>query len=661
MSKCQVEGSGRSVSAVNMAMGNVGGSGFSTGALVLDVGADEESASIPIENLEEEIYDPVKCMMPSSSAQITKGVTSLCVQFMPRTMTAIEAIREWRQKAGLAQEDINFFFMPADPKGEAEGREYAYWYCFVNLATEEAASRFKNAIHGTRLQCAQPPDYIMQQGRAAAAAWTWKPLQVDPAGEGQGLAATMRVVVKAFANPATGRARRHGVVSKLPWGGEAARTLLDPRGGLQAFSLDEGTKEISPWEPGQEAMSIAATQDFVKEIEQQPVYLAPGLPRPDRWSFQLVLGLFAKEGRSEKCEKWIARMRQGYKEGAWMCAPTWECYKEWLDAIRAKYPPDAESAACVIAEMKLWKVRVGYACFHRALHTCAKAGQPKMAIEIFESMLAEGDKLKPIPLRDIVTYNHLINAYGKSGDAENAQVWFNKLEENGVRPTVETFAAMASAYLAAGDGTSAVGYFKQSLELGFVISNSAMVANILNLLAEQGQSKTLFSVFKLMESTNARVEPFVYNSILAAYATRGHKHSAESFFKNIMQPAQAKLGDNVTAKERIITVDSYEHLTAVCRSADPPDFQSASFWTNEMHSKSLPRLQFPTKVSSNNSMSSMNNSNSEESPRRSERSHPRKRNVTLTLEHVDGLAWGQSNPGVAGGRFAVCAMPTDLD
>ena len=53
----------------------------------------------------------------------------------------------------------------------------------------------------------------------------------------------------------------------------------------------------------------------------------------------------------------------------------------------------------------------------------------------------------------------------------------------------------------------------------------------------------------------------------------------------------------------------------------------------------------------------------EQSPRRNDRDRVqiKKRNVSLTMQHEAGLAWGQSNPGAAGGRFAVCAMPTDLD
>eukprot|EP00475_Leptophrys_vorax_P001886 TRINITY_DN1106_c0_g1_i1.p1 TRINITY_DN1106_c0_g1~~TRINITY_DN1106_c0_g1_i1.p1 ORF type:complete len:572 (-),score=47.85 TRINITY_DN1106_c0_g1_i1:469-1959(-) len=116
---------------------------------------------------------------------------------------------------------------------------------------------------------------------------------------------------------------------------------------------------------------------------------------------------------------------------------------------------------------------------------------------------------------DVVTYNALIDAYGKAGRCEEVLRLFHRMRREGVPPNVLTLSAVVSALSKAGRHSEAAGLFQQYRDMGLQV-DVVVYSAIIDGYGKRGQVEEALAVFRQMLRDGVPPNVVTYNSLIDA-------------------------------------------------------------------------------------------------------------------------------------------------
>ncbi|MFQ6641638.1 hypothetical protein Gotur_015867 [Gossypium turneri] len=131
-------------------------------------------------------------------------------------------------------------------------------------------------------------------------------------------------------------------------------------------------------------------------------------------------------------------------------------------------------------------------------------------------------------VRDLVSYNTMINGYGLVGRPGPALRLFRKMQESGIVPDEFTFVALLSAFSSLDDcriGKQIHGFVYRNLSC--VYSNGLLKTAILDMYAKSGLMDLAERVFSSMASNKSTA---AWSSMISGYARRGETAAARRMF-----------------------------------------------------------------------------------------------------------------------------------
>ncbi|KAK6912514.1 Pentatricopeptide repeat [Dillenia turbinata] len=160
----------------------------------------------------------------------------------------------------------------------------------------------------------------------------------------------------------------------------------------------------------------------------------------------------------------------------------------------------------------------GTVTYNALLQVFGKAGMYTEALSIFKEM--ESNKC-PV---DAVTYNELVAAYVRAGLYEEGAAVIKTMTSKGILPSAVTYTTIINAYGKAGKEDKALGLFNQMKELGCV-PNVCTYNAVLGMLGKRSRSEEMIKILCGMRSSGCAPNRITWNTMLAVCGKKGlHKY-----------------------------------------------------------------------------------------------------------------------------------------
>ena len=145
---------------------------------------------------------------------------------------------------------------------------------------------------------------------------------------------------------------------------------------------------------------------------------------------------------------------------------------------------------------------------------------------------------------DVKAWNLVISTFTRVGDLDGALTWFQKLREEGVKPSSRTFFSLMSLYGKRGDRNAVEDLFRQAkaedIEPSILMIDTLVTANIQDGRLDEAEQLAVEATKMPLEGSRN----FMWNSLLNAYAFRKDVTKVSALYKK-MQDSGVTL-DNMT-------------------------------------------------------------------------------------------------------------------
>lgn len=215
-----------------------------------------------------------------------------------------------------------------------------------------------------------------------------------------------------------------------------------------------------------------------------------------------------------------------------------------------KEPPDSVTyisilkACSILADVEFGKL-VHDCTVNRGFDSDVFVGNTLIDMYAKCGLLEEADNVfDKLPIRDVVTWNAIISAYGQQGHVHVAFQLFRQMKEAGLIPDITTWNALIAGYVQHGHGEEALGFF-QLMQNGEMKPDNVTLSSILKACS----SLTALNQGKLMHSyaiESGELDAFIESALVDMYIKSGSLEDALKVFQSLSE------GDVVTCNAMLM-------------------------------------------------------------------------------------------------------------
>eukprot|EP01124_Arcella_intermedia_P006703 TRINITY_DN14020_c0_g1_i1.p1 TRINITY_DN14020_c0_g1~~TRINITY_DN14020_c0_g1_i1.p1 ORF type:complete len:742 (+),score=156.72 TRINITY_DN14020_c0_g1_i1:289-2226(+) len=276
--------------------------------------------------------------------------------------------------------------------------------------------------------------------------------------------------------------------------------------------------------------------------------------RPDRYTFSILLSMYARQEDLEGSEKvWAEMARAGI-------SPDHVLYNTFLRLYTKR--GDTKKAKHLLATMASAGLRPNNTTYNHLLSMYVSTGQPEQCQRTWKEMLLSPVKIKPktfdfllayyVRLRDtklvaslwgdlraaglaptVFSYTFLMDLYASLGDlGEVLRVWAALRSQH--RPFARSYNILLSLYAKTGDSAAAEALFREFLVLGFtpgLHTYRAMIA----LYANKEDTQKAEEMWQRLFWSGISPDPLSYQSLFSLYSKTGNTSKAEKLLQEMIQ------------------------------------------------------------------------------------------------------------------------------
>jgi len=179
------------------------------------------------------------------------------------------------------------------------------------------------------------------------------------------------------------------------------------------------------------------------------------------------------------------------------------------------------------AEMSYLGIECSTVTYNTIIDGYGKAEMFELMENTLTDMIESGSCLP-----DVFTLNTFVGAYGKSGQIEKLEKWYNEFQLMGIRPDIKTFNILIKAYGKVGmyeKMSSVMDYMKKwSFSPTIVTFNT-----VIELFGKAGNIKKMDEYFKKMKHQGMKPNSITYCSLVSAYSKAGHITKVDSILRQV--------------------------------------------------------------------------------------------------------------------------------
>ncbi|CAN1816016.1 Pentatricopeptide repeat-containing protein At3g53170 [Linum perenne] len=133
----------------------------------------------------------------------------------------------------------------------------------------------------------------------------------------------------------------------------------------------------------------------------------------------------------------------------------------------------------------------------------------------------------------IMTHNIILDAYGKSGDIYEMGQYFKNMKHQGLKPNTVTYCSLVSAYSKAGDMMK-VDSILRHVENSDVIPDTALFNCLISAYGRAGELDKMEELFKTMAEKNYKPDYVTYATMIQAYNAQGMTEPVKDLEKKML-------------------------------------------------------------------------------------------------------------------------------
>jgi len=238
--------------------------------------------------------------------------------------------------------------------------------------------------------------------------------------------------------------------------------------------LLEAAQDTSERKRSSDSLQAATKKDDAAEAVSilETMEAKSGAPFSD---YSCVITCCARTGDAQAAEKWLRR------------------------ALEIGHPPTHISFNAVVnalAKVDIWQ-----------------------ALRVTDDMRAAGLEF------DTITYNTIIGAWARNGDAVNSQLWMKMMLTAGVKASVVSFGSVMRACAAAGQIQNLDDWLEKSKVLGIEL-NLICYSSVINALAKRDNMEGAVQWLSRMLASGLQPDITCFTGVLDVYLTRGELQAA---------------------------------------------------------------------------------------------------------------------------------------
>ncbi|KAF5175866.1 Pentatricopeptide repeat-containing protein [Thalictrum thalictroides] len=166
------------------------------------------------------------------------------------------------------------------------------------------------------------------------------------------------------------------------------------------------------------------------------------------------------------------------------------------------------------------------------------------AISLFKNMRSNGT------WPEECTYNSLVQMLGNGGLVDLARDFLAEMQETGFKPQCSTFSAVITGCIRLGQISDAVDVYREMTKAG-VQPNEVVYGSLINGFAEAGMVEEALEYFHAMEEVGIHANQIVLTSLIKAYSKVGCLEGAQKLYGRMMN---MQGGPDIVASNSMITL-----------------------------------------------------------------------------------------------------------
>jgi pentatricopeptide repeat protein len=179
------------------------------------------------------------------------------------------------------------------------------------------------------------------------------------------------------------------------------------------------------------------------------------------------------------------------------------------------------------AEMSYLGIKCSTVTYNTIIDGYGKAEMFELMENTLTDMIESGSCLP-----DVFTLNIFVGAYGKFGQIEKLEKWYNEFQLMGIRPDIKTFNILIKAYGKVGmyeKMSSVMDYMgKWSFSPTIVTFNT-----VIEVFGKAGNIEKMDVYFKKMKHQGMKPNSITYCSLVSAYSKAGHITKVDSILRQV--------------------------------------------------------------------------------------------------------------------------------
>ncbi|KAF7824580.1 pentatricopeptide repeat-containing protein [Senna tora] len=181
----------------------------------------------------------------------------------------------------------------------------------------------------------------------------------------------------------------------------------------------------------------------------------------------------------------------------------------------------------ILAEMSYLGIENNSVTYNTIIDGYGKGGMFEHMENSLTNMIESGNCLP-----DVFTMNSLIGAYGNSGQIEKMEKWYEEFQLMGIKPDIKTFNIMIRSYGKAGvyDKIKCVMDF---MERRFFSPTIVTYNTIIEVFGKAGEIEKMDKYFKKMKHLGVKPNSITYCSIVNAYSKAGCIEKVDSIMRQV--------------------------------------------------------------------------------------------------------------------------------
>ncbi|KAI3761242.1 hypothetical protein L1987_51654 [Smallanthus sonchifolius] len=186
-----------------------------------------------------------------------------------------------------------------------------------------------------------------------------------------------------------------------------------------------------------------------------------------------------------------------------------------------------DTIKCILADMEYSGVECSIVTYNTIIDGYGKAGLFELMENMLSDMLEDG-----MCLPDVFTFNSVICAYGNSGMIVEMEKWFDEFQLMGVKPNVMTFNILIKSYGKVGMYDK-MGSVMEYMSKRFIPPTTVTFNIIIETFKRAGNIKKMEEFFLKMKHQGMKPNAVTYCSLVSAYGKSGLMEKVDSVMRQI--------------------------------------------------------------------------------------------------------------------------------